>query len=411
MKEILEKYKVELEEEMKNILRFWMSYTIDKKNGGFYGRVDHDNNVYSESRKGSVLNSRILWAFSAAYNQSSDKQYLEIAHRAFEYLSKHFIDKQYGGVYWTVDHEGKPLDTKKQIYALAFALYGISEYAIATASNEANEHALYLYKTIEQYSHNKKKLGYIEALTRDWLEIKDLRLSSKDANERKSMNTHLHVLEAYANLYRIWPDESLRKNIQELIGLFLQRIVDKQSNHLILFFDDNWQVRSDIISYGHDIEAAWLILEAAEIIEDGDLINKVKERSVKIADAAREGLDNDGGLWYEHESLQKHLVKEKHWWVQAEAMIGFFNAWRLTGDENYFLLSLNTWRFVQKNIIDTEKGEWVWGIKEDYSVMKEEDKVGIWKCPYHNTRACLEIIKRIKEMHVFSSKETASSFS
>ena len=408
MKQLLEQYKRELEKELASILSYWTEHVIDYEQGGFYGKLDNDNTVYKDAPKGSVLNSRILWTFSAAYNHNADKQYLEVAKGAFDYISEHFIDKDYGGVYWSVNGKGQPLDTKKQIYALAFALYGCSEYFIATASEQAKEVALQLYKTIEQYSHDTKRGGYIEALTRDWQEIKDLRLSSKDANEKKSMNTHLHVLEAYANLYRIWPGDDLKKNIQEIIRLFLQHIIDAETNHLILFFDDDWQVRSHITSYGHDIEAAWLVLEAAEIIGDEELINEARERSVKIANAAREGLDEDGGLWYEYEISKWHLVKEKHWWVQAEAMVGFFNAWQITGDGSYFFDSFNNWQFVQNNILDKRKGEWVWGIKEDYSLMEGEDKVGIWKCPYHNSRACLEISKRIKTMDGSSIKTELS---
>lgn len=400
MKEIVEKYKEELENEIKNILHYWMTYTIDKENGGFYGKLDSNNSVDNDAPKGSVLNSRILWTFSSTYNQIADKKYLEVADRAFNYIVNYFIDKEHGGVYWTVDSKGKPLDTKKQIYALAFALYGLSEYALASQSQQAKKMALELYHTIEQYSHDTKNDGYIEAFTREWHEIKDLRLSNKDANERKSMNMHLHVLEAYACLYQIWPDEGLRKNMQVLIHLFLEHIIDPRTNHLVLFFDDDWQVRSDIISYGHDIEAAWLILEAAEMIGDEELVTKVKEKAVKIAEAARHGLDHDGGLWYEYEIERKHLVKEKHWWPQAEAMVGFFNAWQLTGNETYFFDSFNNWRFVKNKILDKERGEWLWGIKEDDSTMQGEDKVGIWKCPYHNTRACLEIINRIKSINV-----------
>jgi mannobiose 2-epimerase len=408
MKQMLEQYKQELEEELANILGYWARHVIDEEQGGFYGKLDNNNIIYKDAPKGSVLNSRILWTFSAAYNYTSDKQYLETAERAFNYIIEYFIDKEYGGVYWSIDNKGQPLDTKKQIYALAFALYGITEYFISTKSEQAKEIALQLYKAIEQYSHDTKRGGYIEALTREWQEIKDLRLSAKDSNEKKSMNTHLHILEAYANLYRIWPDEGLRKNMQELIHLFLQHIIDADTNHLILFFDDNWQVRSHIVSYGHDIEAAWLVLEAAEIIGDEELIIKTKERSTKIADATREGLDKDGGLWYEYEISKQHLVKEKHWWVQAEAMVGFFNAWQITGEESYLFDSFNNWGFVKNNILDKEKGEWVWGIREDYSLMQGEDKVGIWKCPYHNSRACLEIINRIKSMNTAAQKAELS---
>src|SRR5688572_9309603 len=390
MKEIIKKYSKELEEELKNILHYWMTYAIDKVYGGFYGRIDNDNNIYPEAPKGSVLNSRILWSFSSAYNFTGNKQYLEVADRAFNYFIHHFIDKEYGGVFWTVDSKGQPLDTKKQIYALAFALYGISEYQIATNSQQAKECAFELYHAIEKYSHDKMKLGYIEALTRDWQEIKDLRLSCKDANERKSMNTHLHVLEAYANFYRIRPDTELRKNIKELIDVFLKHIIDAETNHLVLFFDEDWQVRSKIISYGHDIEAAWLILEAAEIIGDELLVDKIKNISVRLANTSREGLDKDGGLWYEYDIAKQHLVKEKHWWVQAEAMVGFFNAWQLTSDETYFLDSFNNWQFVKKQILNKGGGEWVWGVKKDGTLMQDQDKVGIWKCPYHNSRACIE---------------------
>ena len=408
MKEIIEKYKEELEKELKNILHYWINFVIDRGNGGFYGRLDNDNTAYKDAPKGAVLNSRILWTFSAAYNYTSTEEYLQVAERAYDYIIDHFVDKEYGGVYWSVDSRAEPLDTKKQIYALAFALYGISEYTLTTASQQSKEHAIRLYETIEQYSHDTKKGGYGEALSRDWQEIKDLRLSSRDANEKKSMNTHLHVLEAYANLYRIWPDENLCKNIKELIQIFLQRIIDPQTNHLALFFNDDWQVRSDTISYGHDIEAAWLILEVAEIIGDNELIKKVKERAVKIARAVREGLDVDGGLWYEYEVSTQHLIKEKHWWVQAEAMVGFFNAWQITGEVSYFFDSYNTWDFVQNNIVDKEKCEWVWGIKEDTSLMQGEDKVGMWKCPYHNSRACLEIIKRIRATDISTIKKEPS---
>src|SRR5215203_499527 len=276
MKEMVEKYTEELEAELESILHYWMTYVIDKEQGGFYGRIDNDNTIYREAPKGSVLNCRILWTFSSAYTFTGNKQYLEVADHAFNYIVHHFIDKEYGGVFWTLDYKGRPLDTKKQIYALAFALYGISEYQIATGSQQAKEAAFELHYSIEQYSHDKANLGYVEALTRDWQEIEDLRLSSKDANEKKSMNTHLHLLEAYANLYRISPGEELKKNIKELIDLFLKHIIHEETNHLVLFFDDSWQARSNIISYGHDIEAAWLILEAAEEIGDDLLTKRVK---------------------------------------------------------------------------------------------------------------------------------------
>jgi len=395
MKEILERYKTDLENELFRILDFWQKNTIDKINGGFYGKIDNDNHVFKDAPKGSVLNSRILWTFSAAYNFTKDENHLATAQRAFEYFKDHFIDKEFGGVFWTVDYKGNPLDTKKQIYALAFAVYGLSEYFISSRNQQALDLAIDLYHVILKYSYDHENGGYIEALTRDWKEIGDLRLSDKDANEKKSMNTHLHLLEAFASLYRSWTHEKLKERILELIFIFLNRIIDPETHHLILFFDEKWNKRSNIISYGHDIEAAWLIEEAALIINNSSIIEQVKNESILIANAASDGLDADGGLWYEYDIANDDLIKEKHWWPQTEAMVGFFNAWQITGDEKLLQHSLSSWKFIQQHILDKKNGEWFWGIEEDNAVMKE-DKVGIWKCPYHNSRACLELIKRIE---------------
>ena len=393
----LKKYKSELENELSEILGYWQKNAIDKEFGGFYGKLDNSNKVFHEAPKGSVLNSRILWTFSAAYNLNGNEDYLHVAERAFQYIVTHFIDKKNGGVYWSVDYQGNPLDIKKQIYALSFAIYGLSEFYLATKNETAKELAIEMYHLIVEHSYDKVNGGYIEALTADWKEIKDLRLSKKDANEKKSMNTHLHVLEGFANLYRVWPDEELKQKIEELIQIFSDHIIDSKTNHLILFFDDEWNVKSNIISYGHDIEASWLVQEAAEIIANEQILEKVKQQSILIAGVSEEGLDKDGGLWYEYDANRNHLIKEKHWWPQAEAMIGFFNAWQITKKENYLEKSLNSWKFVQQHIVDTKNGEWFWGVDEKYEPM-DEDKVGLWKCPYHNGRACIELIRRIRKI-------------
>jgi len=393
--EELSAYRTEMSEELQSILDYWMKYVPDELHGGFVGRIDHDNKIDPFAPKGSVLNSRILWSFSAAFLQTNRKEYLEVAERAFEYLLANFFDEEYGGIYWTVDYKGNPLDTKKQIYAQAFAVYGLSEYYKASQNKVARLTAINIYYDIVGNSYEKKHGGYIEALTREWKESDDLRLSEKDENERKSMNTHLHILEAYANLYRIWPDEKLKEEIKELIHLFLDHIISKETHHLNLFFDDEWNVRSKLISYGHDIEAAWLIPEAATIIEDKMLLQQVNNRTILLTNAAAKGLDADGGLWYEFDIEKRKLIKQKHWWPQAEAMVGFFNAWQVSGDEKFLNQSINSWHFIQKYIKDNHNGEWKWGVHDDHLTMTNEDKVGIWKCPYHNSRACLEIMKRI----------------
>ncbi|MFD1257814.1 AGE family epimerase/isomerase [Mucilaginibacter terrae] len=392
---ILNIYKDEVTTELHNILNYWMQYTPDYENGGYYGKIDHQNTVHIYAPKGCVMHARILWSFSAAYNYEAKGSYLLHAKRAFNYILNHFIDPLCGGVYWTVAYNGEPLDTKKQVYANAFVIYAMAEYYRASANNVAKETAIELYRLLIAKSYDSELTGYFEAFTREWKPIGDLRLSVKDANEKKTMNTHLHVLEAYANLYRIWPDRELKVQITNLLYNFLDHIINLKTGHLGLFFNELWDLKSDTISYGHDIEAAWLLLEAAEVIEDKVLASQLKLVGIKMADAALEGMDEDFGLWYEYEPSQKHLIRQKHWWVQSEAMVGFFNAWQITGDTRYADISVNNWNFVKEHILDKKSGEWVWGIYADNALMPGQDKVGIWKCPYHNSRACIEIIKRI----------------
>lgn len=382
-----------LQKALDNILLFWMDHMPDAENGGFYGKLDNNNRADATADKGAVLNARILWTFSAAYNATKEISYLDTARRAFSYIDQHFLDKEHGGVFWSVDYLGNPAETKKQIYALAFNIYACSEYYIATRHEYAREIAIDGFLLIQQHSFDPSYGGYLEAFTRDWHEINDLRLSEKDANEKKTMNTHLHILEAYTNLYRIWPETALADAIKSLLDIFFNKILDQQTGHLNLFFDEHWLVKGDIISYGHDIEASWLLLEAAEVLQDDALIEQFKAVALRMAEATLEGIDADGGLWYE--SSGKHgLVTEKHWWPQAEALVGFVNAWQISKEDRYLQIAHHNWHFIDQYILDHANGEWYWGRKKDYSIM-QEDKAGFWKCPYHNGRACLEVLKRL----------------
>jgi mannobiose 2-epimerase len=392
---LLHDYKKEMQDELSAILHYWQQHTVDNNNGGFFGKVSNINEPDAAAARGVVLHARILWTFSAAYAFTNKKEKLAIADRAFDFLINYFKDDEYGGVYWSVDNKGNMLESRKQIYGLAFTIYGMSEYYAATNNEAALAFAKELYNTIEQHSFDTKNNGYFEAFARDWKPLDDLRLSAKDANASKTMNTHLHVIEAYANLYKVWKDAGLEEKIENLLSLFHNHFIDNQSGHLLLFFDGQWRVQPDVISYGHDIEAAWLLLHCAEIIGDDVWINIYQQHALTIANAASEGLDKDGGLWYEYEPKHNKLIKQKHWWPQAEAMIGYLNAWQLTGDDNYLQQSLNAWRFTQRYILDKENGEWFWGVDDAYNIMPGEDKAGFWKCPYHNARACMEIIRRV----------------
>lgn len=394
----IQTYRQEMMDELSQILNYWLTHTIDVKYGGFYGRIDENGVTDETATKGSVLNSRILWAFSAGYLITHNDEYLKTATRAFKYILDHFQDKQHGGVYWSLTAEGKPLQTRKQMYALAFCMYGMSEYYKATQDERALNFCKELFQLLEIHSFDKKNLGYIEATAREWKPLEDVRLSEKDNNEKKTMNTHLHIIEAYTNFYRIYPEVFVKLQIENLLSVFDQYIINHQHHHLNLFMDENWILKSDLISYGHDIEAAWLLCEAAAVIQNKEWIGRTNEWALKITRASMAGLDKDGGLWYEYDSNGNHLIKEKHSWPQAEAMIGFMNAYELTNDQKYLELSYQSWQFVKHYIKDEQGGEWYWGVEADGSPMKGQDKVGFWKCPYHNSRACIEIINRINKL-------------
>lgn len=377
-----------------NILSFWMEKMVDETNGGFYGRISGTDCLVENADKGAILNARILWTFSAAYRLLHKEEYLTMATRAKRYLIDHFYDQTFGGVYWSLDYQGNPLDTKKQIYALGFAIYGLSEYHRATGDAEALDYAVRLFLDIEQHSFDTVKNGYCEALNREWGEMADVRLSEKDENERKTMNTHLHILEPYTNLYRVWKDERLKGQLTNLIHLFTDRILDRETGHLNLFFDDDWNNKYHIISYGHDIEASWLIHEAALALDDPDVLSKVEPLVRQIADAADEGLLPDGSMIYERFTDTQKPDQERHWWVQAENVVGHINLYQHFSDESAWYKAVRCWEFIQTYLIDREKGEWYWSVAADGSVNLQDDKAGFWKCPYHNGRMCMEVLER-----------------
>jgi mannobiose 2-epimerase len=290
------KLKEELKAELSdNILPYWMSQAIDLEQGGFLGHIDFSGQADLLAPKGGILNARILWTFSSASRILKNPEYLEMATRSYDYVVDFFLDKKYGGTFWELNYRGDRLNTKKQIYSLAFTIYALVEYYIASGDEQALKYAISLFRDIEKHSFDHKNMGYFEAFTREWEPIEDLRLSEKDQNESKTMNTHLHILEAYTNLYRVWKDDELKTQLKNLIELFLDKFVNDNGN-LNLFFDDAWNLKSDLISFGHDIESSWLIQEAAEVLEEKSLIEKSKQIAVKIAEENLKGIDEDGGL-------------------------------------------------------------------------------------------------------------------
>ncbi len=377
-----------------NILPYWTDRMTDPR-GGFYGRRDGNDRLDPDAPKGAILNARILWAFSAAYRVIGDNAYLEAATRAKREIIDRFYDSEYGGIYWSVSADGKPLDTKKQFYAIGFAIYGLSEYARATGDTEALDYAVRLFHDIEDHSRDRIQGGYIEALTRDWQPIADMRLSEKDANASKTMNTHLHIIEPYTTLLRVWPDPALKEATKELLGIFLDKIAAPQwRGHMGLFFDDSWHRSDGIISYGHDIEASWLLLETAQVLADEALLARTLDATKHIADAALRGRRTDGSMIYERHA-DGSFDNDRHWWVQAEQMVGLIWLHCYHGDTTALEKAAQTWQYITENIVDNKNGEWYWS-RKDGCINRTDDKAGFWKCPYHNTRMCLEVYERLK---------------
>ena len=390
--ERLDTFAAELRRHLQEeILPFWTGLMQDGK-GGFHGRMTGEDVLDTEAPRGAILYGRILWTFSAAYRTLGRPEYLETAKHAKEWLLGHFYDAQYGGVYWEVAADGTPLDTHKQFYALGFAVYGLSEYHRATGDREALAYAIRLFETIEQHAFDPAHNGYIEASARDWSPVEDMRLSDKDDNTPKTMNTHLHILEPYTNLYRAWPDPRLRERLVNLIGIFLEKIESPETHHLGLFFDNEWNEQSrGCYSYGHDIEASWLLLEAALTVGDAALTERVKKHCRRIADAALEGYTPDGSMIYEHHA-DGTPDRERHWWVQAECVVGLTWLYLHHGEKEALSQAKKTWKYIRTHLVDPRQGEWFWSIRADGSVNRTDDKAGFWKCPYHNSRMCLEVM-------------------
>lgn len=383
-----------LQKMLDDILAYWMRETIDEKNGGFIGQIDAQENKNWQADKGSVLHARILYTFSEAYQLTGNTKYLYVAEWAYRYIETNFYHKN--GIYWSVTATGVPSERKNQIYALAFTIYGCASYYAVSKNAQALAMANDLLMKIEKYSFDSEYNGYFEAFTENWKPLSDFRLSDKDVNEKKTMNTHLHIVEAYANLYKVAPSAYLKERIQNLLDVIEEHFINKKQWHLNLFFSETWTETKSVISFGHDIEAAWLLLWCAEQINDENYIERYREIAVGLAKACFKGVDSDGGLWYEFDLNENKLIREKHWWPQAEFWLGMHCAYNLTNDEKFLNAVIENLAFTEKYILDRENGEWLWGILEDKSKMNE-DKVGIWKCPYHNGRACMELINILKE--------------
>ena len=380
------------------ILPFWRRLQ-DEQNGGFYGYVDKNLVVDKAAHKGCILNSRILWTFSTAARVLGDSRYLVEARHALAFMER-FEDKKRGGVYWSLTAAGEPLDLTKHTYCQAFAIYGLAAYMRAAGKQDslygiALDRALRLFSVIE--SHCSDEGGYGEAFEPDYTPVGNEKLSDnpmlmeRGEVAQRTMNTLLHVLEAYAELYRAYPDEEVREAGEKCLQRFLKVMYNQPKRRLEVFFDRNYRSLLDMQSYGHDIEGSWLIWDAVETFIPEDERAPYRDMCLTLAKAVTERAFTDHGL--ENEIVEGKVEHTRIWWVQAETLLGLDNAWRLSGDARYRELALQQWETIQRMIVDPrEGGEWYWSVQPD-GTPTDKPIVEEWKCPYHNGRMCLRIIE------------------
>lgn len=411
-KNILKQYKAVFEKELhENILSYWMKFAVEEDGNGFYPAVDMDNKPVLSANKTCVLNARILWTFSAAAKAYPGRGYEEIAHRAFKVVTEDFADKDFGGFYMELSSNNEVVNDIKHTYAQAFVIYSFSKYYELNPSEEVMKRIQDFFYFLDNKTKDPDNAGYFESFTRGWKLHEENRMA--DNNEPKSMNTHLHVLEAYASIYKVWKGDLIKKRLTELLEIFIENII-RESGHLGVFFTSELQETEHskaICSFGHDIEASWLIWEAAEILGDKEILKRAKPLIIKMADAVlRVAVDKDGGLFLESTRYGSHVKTNKHWWQQAETLVGFMNMFQLLGDQKYWDTVKLSWDFIDRCLIDHERGEWFTKVNRlgvPYLIEPADDpspyyrndwKIDPWKCPYHNGRAMLELVERIDKL-------------
>jgi mannobiose 2-epimerase len=397
IKRLLEGYSKGVETELVSILDWWTHHINNPANCFYYGEINSKNEPDAEAPIGLVLQSRLLWTFSAAFKHTQNHQYLKAANQAYDALTQKFYDNKNGGMYWSVHPNGQVASDKKQAYGIAFAIYGLSAYYEVTLDAGALKKATDLYTSLEKHFFDSEFGGYIECLGNNWSEIDDVRLSDKDQNAIKSMNTHLHIIEAYAALYKVLPNAGIKQSIQKLLHYFEKFIIDVGTSQQNLFFEKNWTPTSSVISFGHDIEASWLLQEAAAIIDDDIYLQKFTKLATNMAGVVANNVSTEGAVYNEYHRKINTLDFGKDWWPQAEAMVGFLNAYQNTGNIQFLQHSLKSWQVVNDYFKDPIYGEWHWGYDSSGNLMVRE-KAGFWKCPYHNSRACIEVANRISHL-------------
>ncbi len=374
------------------ILPFWKSM-IDREFGGFYGYMDFDLKLDKKAVKGCILNSRILWFFSNVYLETGDTSVLPYARHAYEFLKTYCLDRTNGGIYWSMTYDGKVEDATKHTYNQAFAIYALASYYDASGVEEALGYAMELFHTIE----DKCRLGdgYGESYTINFIPNTNDKLSENNVIADKTMNTLLHVCEAYTELYRVCHDPEVEKRLRWATAEFYNTVYNPELHRLEVFFDADMNSIIDLHSYGHDIEATWLIDRALTVLNDKELSEKLAPMIMDLTEKIYE-------VAYENHSVMAEaengvVLTTRIWWVQCEAIIGFWNAFQKSGNVWYQKAAEDIWQFVEEHLIDPRpNSEWYYDVDADGKPSSRLPILEPWKCPYHNGRMCLEIMHRTK---------------
>ena len=374
------------------IIPFWKSLRDDEF-GGYYGYMDYDLKLNKKAEKGCILNSRITWFFSNAYTLLKDPSLLDEADHGYEFLKNHCIDSENGGIFWSMNYDGTPLDTTKHTYNQAFCIYALSSYYEASGKREALDLAFQLFHMIEEKCTDDQ--GYLEAFTKDFKPESNEKLSENGVLAEKTMNTLLHVLEAYTELYRVSKDKEVEERLKWIMDTFAEKVYNSELERQEVFFDKNYNSIIDLHSYGHDIETAWLMDRTVDVLGDETYRQKMtpitKALTKKIYEVAFDGhsLSNE---------CDKGVVDTNRvWWVQAETVVGFLNGYEKDPSKvEYKEAAEAEWQFIKDHVIDPRNGsEWFWLVRQDGSPVEGEPIVEPWKCPYHNGRMCMEVIRRL----------------
>ncbi len=379
------------------IIPFWKGMK-DEKFGGYYGYLSQELVLDRQAEKGCILNSRILWFFSEAAMLLRREDLRGHADHAYAFLTEHCIDRENGGIFWSMTYDGKPLDTTKHTYNQAFAIYALSAYYRLTGNEAALEQARELFRLIEE--HCTDSVGYLEAFTADWGPESNEKLSENGVLADKTMNTLLHVFEGYAGLYQASRDEAVGKAMERILTIYAEKIYDPTLRRQLVFFDENYNSILDLYSYGHDIESSWLMDWGCGLLGDS-------RRSAVISDINREMGEAVYAAAYSSHSLANECDRGKVdqtrvWWVQAEAVVGFVNLWqKLPEHTEYRDAAADTYRFIETHLVDRRPGsEWFWCVDKNGAPVPGKPIVEPWKCPYHNGRMCMELIRKDPEIYV-----------